>query len=71
MAIVLILMILALGTASLLGRTPDSRDPDYGMAGLIGRTPAPAEPADRAKPAETVRLTVPAAWLTVPLAAAR
>jgi hypothetical protein len=65
----IVLMILGLGAAALLGRTPDSRDPEYALGRLIGRRPP--EPADEVQAAEAVVLTVPAAWLAVPQAATR
>jgi hypothetical protein len=61
----IVLMILGLGAAALLGRTPDTRDQEYALAGLVGRTPVPAEPTDEAEAAQAV-LTVPSAWLSVP-----
>ena len=41
MAVLVILFLLALGAASLAGRTADSHDPDYTLAPLIGRRPRP------------------------------
>jgi hypothetical protein len=35
-ALILLMFFLALGTLSVLGRTVDSRDPDYGLGRLIG-----------------------------------
>lgn len=61
----IVLMILGLGAAALLGRTPDSRDEEYGLGRLVGRSPVPAEPTDEPEPAQAV-LTVPSAWLPVP-----
>jgi hypothetical protein len=66
----IVLMILGLGAAALLGRTPDSRDPEYALGRLIAR-PLTPEPADEVQAAEAVVLTVPAAWLAVPQAATR
>jgi hypothetical protein len=67
----IVLTILGLGAAALLGRTPDSRDPEYALGRLIGRPPLPPEPADEVQAAEAVVLTVPAAWLAVPQAVTR
>jgi hypothetical protein len=40
-ALVILLFILALGAASLLGRTADSRNSDYTVGPVIGRRPRP------------------------------
>ena len=37
-ALVLLLLLLALGAASMLGRTADSRDPDYALGAVIRRS---------------------------------
>jgi hypothetical protein len=39
-AMVLLLILLAIGVATLTGRTPDSRDSDYNL-GLVSRRPRP------------------------------
>ncbi|MDX6256955.1 MAG: hypothetical protein QOJ11_3289 [Frankiales bacterium] len=65
--IVIVLIIVGLGAAALLGRTADSRDPEYGLGRLVGRLPDLTDPTDRAEDTEAVQapgLTVPAAWLT-------
>jgi hypothetical protein len=35
-ALVLLILLVALGAASVLGFTPDTRDPDYGLGQVIG-----------------------------------
>ena len=43
-AIVLLILLIALGIAAVLGRTADSRDPNYGLGPVLFR---PARPRPR------------------------
>ncbi|MDX6210713.1 MAG: hypothetical protein QOE24_3104 [Frankiales bacterium] len=61
--VVIVLMIVGLGAAVLVGRTADSRDPDYGLGGLVGRSPVAVD--DR-EAAQVAVWAVPAAWLIEP-----